>query len=59
MMYLHFCKNCSRIHMLNGHKMSCPKCSTPLKEKVKSNIFQGKGAEQAQPWNEIYFHGKL
>ena len=32
MMYLHFCKNCSRIHMLNGHKMSCPKCSTPLKE---------------------------
>ncbi len=32
MMYLHFCRNCSRIHMLNGHKMSCPKCNNPLKE---------------------------
>lgn len=32
MMYLHFCKTCNRIHMLNGHKMSCPKCSDPLKE---------------------------
>ena len=32
MMYLHFCKTCNRIHMLNGHKMSCPKCSSSLKE---------------------------
>lgn len=32
MMYLHFCKNCSRIHILNGHKMTCPKCSHALKE---------------------------
>lgn len=32
MMYLHFCKNCNRIHMLNGHKQNCPKCDTPLKE---------------------------
>lgn len=32
MMYLHFCKNCSRIHILNGHKMTCPKCQLPLKE---------------------------
>ena len=32
MMYLHFCKNCNRIHMLNGHKMFCPKCSASLKE---------------------------
>lgn len=32
MMYLHFCKNCNRIHMLNGHKQSCPKCDKPLKE---------------------------
>lgn len=31
-MYLHYCKNCSRIHMLNGHKMTCPKCSQPLTE---------------------------
>ncbi len=32
MMYLHFCKNCNRIHMLNGHKMTCPKCDSSLKE---------------------------
>ena len=32
MMYLHFCKTCNRIHMLNGHKMSCPKCNNSLKE---------------------------
>ena len=32
MMYLHFCKNCSRIHILNGHKMTCPGCSHNLIE---------------------------
>ncbi len=32
MMYLHFCKNCSRIHILNGHKMFCPKCENTLVE---------------------------
>ena len=32
MMYLHFCKNCNRIYILNGHKMTCPKCNTSLKE---------------------------
>lgn len=31
-MYVHFCKNCSRIHLLNGHKMYCPKCEQPLAE---------------------------
>ncbi|MDE6421441.1 MAG: hypothetical protein K2K87_13100 [Lachnospiraceae bacterium] len=32
MMYVHYCKRCSRIHMLNGHKMYCPKCEQPLTE---------------------------
>ncbi len=32
MMYMHFCKPCHRIFMLNGHKMICPKCSNPLTE---------------------------
>lgn len=32
MMYVHFCQNCKRIHMLNGHKMTCPKCNQPLTE---------------------------
>ncbi len=32
MMYVHFCKNCSRFYMLNGHKMTCPACDNPLSE---------------------------
>ena len=32
MMYMHYCKRCHRIHMLNGHKMKCPKCSCSLTE---------------------------
>lgn len=32
MMYIHFCKNCSRFHILNGHKMTCPACFAPLNE---------------------------
>lgn len=32
MIYIHFCKSCDRIHMLNGHKMSCPKCHSSLTE---------------------------
>lgn len=32
MMYVHFCKICKRIHILNGHKMTCPKCSQSLTE---------------------------
>lgn len=31
-MYLHYCKRCQRIHMLNGHKMFCPKCDSKLTE---------------------------
>ena len=32
MMYMHYCKHCRRIFMLNGHKMICPKCTNPLTE---------------------------
>ncbi|HKM05107.1 MAG TPA: hypothetical protein VJZ04_11080 [Lachnospiraceae bacterium] len=32
MMYMHYCNCCHRIHMLNGHKMTCPKCENPLSE---------------------------
>lgn len=31
-MYMHYCKRCHRIFMLNGHKMICPKCTEPLAE---------------------------
>ena len=26
MIYIHYCKRCSRFHMLNGHKSACPIC---------------------------------
>lgn len=32
MMYMHYCKQCHRVFMLNGHKMICPKCADPLAE---------------------------
>lgn len=32
MMYMHYCKDCQRIHLLNGHKQFCPKCNTSLTE---------------------------
>ena len=31
-MYMHYCKCCHRVFMLNGHKMICPKCTDPLTE---------------------------
>lgn len=32
MMYMHYCKPCHRVHMLNGHKMTCPKCGESITE---------------------------
>lgn len=32
MMYMHFCSNCKRIHMLTGHKVVCPTCGNDLVE---------------------------
>ena len=32
MMYVHFCKTCNRLHLLNGHKLICPACSDSLTE---------------------------
>lgn len=32
MMYIHYCKYCKRIHILNGHKVYCPACSGKLQE---------------------------
>ena len=32
MMYIHYCKRCHRVHMLNGHKRSCPNCSESIAE---------------------------
>lgn len=32
MMYIHYCHQCRRIFMLNGHRLICPKCTAPLSE---------------------------
>ena len=32
MMYMHYCKRCQRVHMLNGHKQFCPKCQGTIAE---------------------------
>ncbi len=32
MMYIHYCRTCNRIHILNGHKSICPSCERDLTE---------------------------
>lgn len=32
MMYMHYCKRCHRVYMLNGHKQHCPKCRERITE---------------------------
>ena len=32
MMYMHYCKRCHRVYMLNGHKQHCPKCREKITE---------------------------
>ena len=31
-MYMHYCKRCQRVHMLNGHKQFCPRCQGTITE---------------------------
>lgn len=31
-MYMHYCKRCHRVHMLNGHKQFCPCCKSVITE---------------------------
>lgn len=31
-MYMHYCKRCHHVHMLNGHKRSCPNCNESITE---------------------------
>ena len=32
MMYMHYCKRCQRVYMLNGHKQQCPRCHERITE---------------------------
>lgn len=31
-MYMHYCKGCHRVHILNGHKQFCPRCQGMITE---------------------------
>jgi len=32
MMYMHYCPQCKRMFMLNGHHLTCPKCTESISE---------------------------
>ena len=32
MMYMHYCKRCHHVHMLNGHRRECPNCNESITE---------------------------
>lgn len=38
MMYIHYCRHCQHIHILNGHKLYCPRCCGHLTELKTSYI---------------------
>ncbi len=47
MMYMHYCKCCHRVYMLNGHKQSCPKCHKEITElKISYMDYVSMGQEQ-------------
>ncbi len=60
MMYMHYCKGCHRVHILNGHKQFCPRCQgmiTELKlgymdyvsmDKLARESFQNRCADEEQ-----------
>ena len=32
MLYLHFCSTCKRLHILSGHRITCPACDNSITE---------------------------
>lgn len=60
MMYMHYCKRCHRVHMLNGHKQFCPICQSMITElklsymdyvsmdKLARETFQDRCADEEQ-----------
>ena len=60
MMYMHYCKRCRHVHMLNGHKRSCPNCNESITElkisymdyaamdRDKRNLFLSRLADDVQ-----------
>lgn len=53
MMYMHYCKQCQRTFMLNGHKMICPRCTDPLAELQISYLdYVNLGTEERERFKE-------
>ena len=49
MMYMHYCSNCRRLHMLNGHKIICPSCEAKLTElKLPYLVYADMNSDQRQ-----------
>lgn len=60
MMYVHYCKRCQRVHILNGHKQFCPRCQSMITElklsymdyvsmdKLSRETFQDRCADEEQ-----------
>ncbi len=60
MMYVHYCKRCHRVHILNGHKQFCPRCQSMITElklsymdyvsmdKLSRESFQDRCADEEQ-----------
>lgn len=60
MMYMHYCKRCHRVQMLNGHKQFCPCCQSMITElklsyldyvsmdKLSRESFQNRCADEEQ-----------
>lgn len=49
MMYMHYCSNCRRLHMLNGHKIICPSCEDKLAElKLPYLVYADMNSDQRQ-----------
>lgn len=47
MMYMHYCKRCQRVHMLNGHKQFCPRCQNLITE-LKLSYLDYASMDEAQ-----------
>lgn len=49
MLYLHYCPVCTRIHILSGHRTSCPACENVVAElKVPYTTYITWNAEERQ-----------
>ena len=58
MMYMHYCKPCHRVHMLNGHKMTCPKCGMDEREAFKARCADPDQLKELSTTYRMYKYSK-